>query len=57
MQLDLVRPKYLGDLIDLADGNLDVVCLAEDELVEAHVAELLVELLDELDRLLGDLIS
>ena len=49
MQLDLVRPKYLGDLIDLADGNLDVVCLAEDDLVEAHITELLVELLDELD--------
>ena len=57
MQLDFVRPKYLGDLIDLANGHPDVVCLAEDELVETHVAELLIEQLDELDGLFGDLIG
>ena len=57
MQLDLIRPKYLGDFIDLTDGNLDVVCLTEKELVQAHIAELLIEHLDEFDRLLRDLIS
>ena len=57
MQLDLIRRKYLSYLIDLSDGNLDVVCLTEKELVEAHIAELLIEHLDEFDRLLRDLIS
>ena len=50
MQLNLICREYLSDLSDLTDSDSNVISLAENELIQSHISELLVELLHEFKR-------
>jgi len=57
IHLNLVGLENLANFLDLFDSYLDVVGLLKDEGFQLHVSKLLVEVFEELERVLDDLVG